>query len=438
MRLEPGSRIDITTQRHVMVRFFPSLLCLLSAATLAQAETPDASNRWPQWRGPDRDCRVAKSAWQTSLDETTLRKSWSVPLGPSYSGPIVTEDAVFVTETRDRSHEVVRALDRKNGQELWATEWAGSISVPFFAKANGDWIRSTPAVDGDRLYVAGIRDVLVCLNTKDGSKLWEVDFTKSMKTKVPSFGCVCSPLVDGDHVYMQAGGGFAKLDKLTGKVVWRALVDGGGMFGSAFSSPTIAKVAGKRQILVQTRQKLAGVDLDSGKELWSMPVKAFRGMNILTPIVTGDIVFTSCYGGGTFGFRVTQQDGKFSAKQAWNTTVQAYMSSPVLIDGKVYLHLRNQRMTCINPQDGEQLWSSRPYGKYWSSVFNGRQILALDERGDLLLIDASPDEFKLVGSRHISDQSTWAHLAVVGNEVFVRELKSMTVFNWGDKKFANK
>ncbi len=418
-----------------MARLVTLIFCVAAIAQSVKSETPQSANTWTQWRGSNRDCQVT-SEWPSTLDGGTLRKSWSVPLGPSYSGPIVTETAVFVTETRDKSHEVVRALDRKTGEELWKTEWPGAISVPFFAAANGSWIRSTPAVDGDRLYVAGIRDVLVCLKTNDGSKLWEVDFTKEFGAKVPSFGCVCSPLIDGGHVYIQAGGGFVKLDKMTGKVVWRRLTDGGGMFGSAFSSPSIATIAGKRQILVQTRKDLAGLDLDTGDELWSTPVKAFRGMNTLTPTVADDIVFTSSYGGGSFGFRVSNSEGKFSVEKAWNTTVQGYMSSPVLINGKVYLHLRNQRMTCVDPKTGEQHWSSRPYGKYWSCVTNGQQILALDERGDLLLIQASPDEFKLVSSQHISDQSTWAHLAVVGSQVFVRELKAMTVFDWGQTKLA--
>ena len=41
---------------------------------------------------------------------------------------------------------------------MWKAEWPGAMSVAFMAKRNGDWIRSTPAYDGDSLYVAGIRD----------------------------------------------------------------------------------------------------------------------------------------------------------------------------------------------------------------------------------------------------------------------------------------
>ena len=84
---------------------------------------------------------------------------------------------------------------------------------------------------------------------------------------------------------MQAGSGVVKLETETGKSVWRVLEDKGGMYGCAYSSPTIASPKGKRQLLTQTRTKLAGVDVNSGEVLWSQPVKAFRGMNILTPTI---------------------------------------------------------------------------------------------------------------------------------------------------------
>jgi outer membrane protein assembly factor BamB len=79
------------------------------------------------------------------------------------------------------------------------------------------------------------------------------------------------------------------LDKRTGEIVWLTLRDEGGMWGSAFSSPVMATLAGRRQCVVQTREKLAGVDPETGAVLWEQPIKALRGMNILTPVVEGDV-----------------------------------------------------------------------------------------------------------------------------------------------------
>lgn len=386
---------------------------------------------WPQWRGPARTGIIEAAPWPERLDGDHLQQVWKVELDNSYSGPIVSGDRVFVTETRDAKTEYVQALDRTTGKSLWEASWPGSISVPFFAKANGDWIRSTPALDEDSLYIAGIRDVVVCLEASTGKERWRTDLMEKFNTPVPAFGFVASPLVMGDHVYVQAGGGFVKLHKKTGEVVWRVLEDGGGMYGSAFSSPFPATLNGIPQILVQTRQKLAGIDAESGTVLWSQPVKADQGMNILTPTVIGNRVFTSTYGGGSVLLEIDQTNSSDTAnvKEVWKTKPQAYMSSPIVIGNHIYLHLRNQRFTCLDVETGKERWTTTPYGKYWSMVANGSKILALDERGELLLINATPDRFDLLDRRKIAENS-WAHVAVVGDEVFVRELKAMTVYRW--------
>ncbi|HVW00114.1 MAG TPA: PQQ-binding-like beta-propeller repeat protein [Planctomycetaceae bacterium] len=419
----------LSSRTAFLCTFVPTLF-VASVAAVTSAVAEDAAT-WPQWRGPARTGIIEAAAWPDSLEGEHLQQIWRVELGNSYSGPIVSRDRVFVTETRNAKTEYVQALDRNTGKSLWEASWDGSISVPFFAKANGDWIRSTPALDEESLYVAGIRDVVVCLETSTGKERWRADLMAKFNTPVPAFGFVASPLVLGDYVYVQAGGGFVKLDKKTGEVVWRVLEDGGGMYGSAFASPFPAKLNGVPQIIVQTRQKLAGIDADSGKVLWSQPVKADQGMNILTPTVIDNKVFTSTYGGGSVLFEISQPNSSETAavSEVWKTKPQGYMSSPIVIGNHIYLHLRNQRFTCLDVATGKESWTTTPYGKYWSMVANGSKILALDERGDLLLINANPEKFDLLDSRKIAENS-WAHVAVVGDQVFVRELNAMTVYRW--------
>lgn len=401
-----------------------------------RAEVPAVSGElegeWVQWRGADRQCAISKAAeWPESLGESSLTKQYSVELAPSYSGPIVTSDKVFVTETVNKEKEVVRALDRATGKELWSKDWPGAMTVPFFAASNGSWIRSTPAWDGQTLYVGGMLDVLVALDGATGEEKWRIDFAKEFGTGPETFGFVCSPLVDEGHVYVQTAGGLAKVECATGKIVWQSLKEEGGMMGGAFSSPLIAEVAGARQLLVQTRARLAGVDLATGKELWGVDIPSFRGMNILTPTPLGNRIFTSSYGGGAFLYEISQEGGVFKATEIWKTKTEAYMSSPVVIDGMIYVHLRNQRFACIDPADGAVKWSTKPFGKYWSTVVNGKRMLVLDERGDLMLLEASADEYKQIDLRHVSDTESWAHLAVAGDQVFVRHLDGLTVYRWG-------
>lgn len=405
-------------------------ILLLSLSLLPLQASDEPVHDWPQWRGPDRDGQVRGPAWPADLESSRPTVRWRVPMGPGYSSPIVTADRVFTVETEDEAREVVRALDRRTGKQLWSAEWEGAMEVPFFADRNGSWVRSTPAWDGEHLYVGGMRDHLVCLNGETGEVAWSVDFKEREGTPNPTFGLVCSPLIDGEDLYLQAGGGLVKLNKRTGETRWRVMTDGGGM-NSAFSSPVIATLHGTRQLLVSTRAALCGIDLADGDVLWKAPIKSFRGMNILTPTAVGDAVFTSAYGGRSQLLETAVGEEGWTVTKAWEARPRGYMTSPVVIDGHAYLYLQSNRFACVRLSDGEVSWISGPMGdEYWSLVAQGERILALNETGSLILIEATPEAYCEVGRAEIAEEETWGHLVVCGQELFVRELGAMTALVW--------
>ena len=422
----------------------PLLLAALLLPAAGPAEAPSDAGGWNQWRGPQRDGRVGFDL-PASLDEPALKETWRVPLGASYSGPVVGPDGkggarVYTTETVGNTFETAKAFDAATGDLVWEAKWEGSFSVPFFAKANGDWIRSTPALDVDEngegtLYVAGMRDVLAALDAATGGERWRVDFAALAGTKPEMFGHVASPLVRDGAVYAHTIAGFSKLDAATGEVLWTVL-GGDPENDGAFSSPFPATLAGVPQILVQARTKLCGVDPADGAILWERPVEAFRGMNVLTPTLlaaTGeqaDRILTSAYGGGTTLFAVKRAGDAWTVETVWENTRQGYMSSPVVIDGYAYQHLKNDRVVCFDLTDGEAAWTSKPFGGYWSMITDGERILALDADGDLVLIAAGPTELKVLGERRVTDATSWAHVAATPDRVFVRALDELIAYEY--------
>jgi outer membrane protein assembly factor BamB len=400
-------------------------LLLLSLSTCLFSADPG----WPQFRGPERTGAAPGAPWPGQLKE--LRQLWQVKLDKGYPGPIVDASRVYVAETATSETEIVRALDRKTGKELWRASWPGKHSVPFFAKKNGDWIRATPAFDGQTLFVAGMEEVLVALDAATGKEKWRVDFPKRYNVAKPDFGFSSSPLLDGDSLIVQAANSVIRLNKKTGATEWRALPREADIMDSgAFSSPTIASLHGRRQLLVQSRTNLYGLDPATGAVLWQQEVPHYRGMNILMPTVWGNRIFTSSYRMDSYLFEIGANGGKFESKELWRNKAKGYMSTPILLDGYVYLHLANQRFTCIDLRTGETKWTTEPYGMYWSMALRDGKILALDERGQLLLIKANPERFELLDTREISNSPTWAHIAVAGGEIFVRELNAITAYQW--------
>jgi len=388
-----------STSAPAWARDVAVFVALAAATTVGSAVAGDRD--WDQWRGPQRD-----GSWHGDFPESLdqLELAWEKKLQPSYSGPVTDGEAVFTTETVDESRERVTAFDLETGAVIWESEWDGAVTVPPFAAANGSWIKSTPALGAGALVVLGMRDELVCLDKASGEQRWKVDLAERFDARRPMFGGVCSPLIDRDAVYVLGGGGTVKLALGDGSTVWRALADEGDD-DDAFSSPIIARLAGVRQLVVQTRTRLCGVDLGDGSVLWQVPIQAHRNMNILTPTVIGDRVFTAAHSGRSQCFRVSRDAGSWSVGEVWNQKIQAYMSSPVADAETIYVHSKADRLTALDVETGAIRWTSRPVGKYQSLVRNRDAILGLSSRGELLLVEADPRELVVRSKRQVADDS---------------------------------
>ena len=410
---------------RLLSMIFTAALLLFLSGSSAIAEPGD----WNQWRGPERDGSVPGTDWPSSLEG--LAPLWTVELGKGYPGALVTDEMVFVVETTDKKNVAVRALRRSDGTEAWTTRWGATGDVPFFAAANGDWVRSTPAWDGRTLYVGDMQERIMALDGSTGEIRWTLDFPERFGTKVPDFGFASSPLVDEDALYVQAANSIVKVDRATGKTIWQSLAGSDKIQASgAFSSPVIQTLAGVRQLVVLTRNTLHGISLDDGLELWSQGVPNFRGMNILTPVFHGDRIFTSTYKNGSFLFEISLDDGTWSVSEKWKQPGSGYMSSPVVIGDFVYLHLGNGRVSCINLNSGEEQWRSESFGKYWSMVWQDDKILALDEGGELVLLSANPERFELLDRKEVTSKEAWGYLAIRGDRVYVRDLESIRAYDW--------
>ena len=76
------------------------------------------------------------------------------------------------------------------------------------------------------------------------------------------------------------------------------------------------------------------------------------------------------------------------------------------------------------------MWTTQPFGQYWSMVSNGNMILALDQTGALRLIEAVPEEYRVLSERRVGTSETWAHLGISTDQIFVRQLDALTAFRW--------
>ena len=408
-----------------------SFFLILAWAVSGSAVFADAySESWPQWRGPLRNGIVDGAPWPESLEEGHLKRLWRKELPPSFSGPVVVGDRVFVTETQGREYEGVRALNRQSGEEIWRARWSDTMEVADVGAKMGSWIRATPTYDDGQLFVAGMPDVLVCLDADSGKERWRVDFHERYGRPRPELGFVCSPLVVGDRVYVQAADSLVAVKKSDGKSVWRSLVRKE-MGQGSYSSPDFAVVEGRPQVLVADIDAIAGVDQATGEMLWKRVLDSYDQGCIVAPILYRGGIFTSTRASQTGFYPLTKKDEGLQINDGWKNKLIVYMSSPIVSADHAYLHLKNGRMACTVLKSGEVKWiSGKAFGRYWSMICRQNRILALSNEGRLLLLDAEPERFRLLDSRQISAAETWGYLAMAGKELYVRERDAIAVYRW--------
>ena len=142
-----------------------------------------------------------------------------------------------------------------------------------------------------------------------------------------------SPLVDGGQVIVHVGGNksgaLMAFDGATGAVKWQWKGD-----GPAYASPVIASFGNSRQVITQSRSHLVGLSAANGALLWSVPFTTAYDQNIVTPIVSGDLVLYSGIDQPLTALRIRESAGKWTAERAWRAdSVPMYMSTAVLSGG---------------------------------------------------------------------------------------------------------
>lgn len=384
---------------------------------------------WPQWRGPGRDGSApdlaARTAWPGEL-----KPVWRVPAGAGHASPVVAGGRVYLF-ARDGEEETLQALELETGKTVWRQSNAAPYDLNPAAFGHGKGPKSTPAVAEGKVFTLGIGGVLSAHDAGSGRLLWRKDFKKDFASPSPIYGAAQSPLVDRGrviaHVGGDGGGALTAFDAASGAVAWSWKGDGPG-----YGSPVVADIAGVRQIVTFTESLLVGVAADSGRLLWKLPFKTSYAQNAVTPVVQGDLVIFSGLDHPVQAVRVGRREGEWVAEPVWeNAEVAAYLSSPVLSGGRLYglSHRKRGQFFSLDAATGKTVWlSDGRQGESAGLVVAGRTLLALVTTGELIVADAAGPSFRVLRRYPVADSPTWAHVAVAGDGVLVKDTASLAYF----------
>ncbi len=378
------------------------------------------STHWTSFRGPDRDGHYRQQPVRTDWG-SALTPLWKQPVGGGYASFVIAEGRAFTIEQRG-GRELAAAYDLATGRELWTSAW----TARFQSGMGGDGPRATPTWHDGRVYVLGATGELRALEAATGRTLWRTDILADAGAVNIDHGLSASPLVVGNTVVVQPGGANGQsvvaYDRESGKRVWSALDDRAG-----YSSPMLVTLAGVRQILTFTDERLVGLSPEDGTLLWEFPWQT--GINAAQPLITApDRVFISSEQGGASLQLTPGTDRPLTARELWRTNrMNNKFTSPVLHDGFIY-GLDESILACIDASTGELKWKGGRYG-YGQVMLASGHLIVLTEEGELALVRADPKAHHELTRFPAIDGKTWNHPAMSDGILVIRNTGEMAAFN---------
>ncbi|HEX6963792.1 MAG TPA: PQQ-binding-like beta-propeller repeat protein [Lacipirellula sp.] len=383
-------------------------------------EEKKAAAAWPGWRGPNRDGRCPELPARLADAPQFV---WRQPLGRSGLGGIAADEKYVVVGDRDPTNtfDVWRCYSAADGAELWTRQYPAPGKLDY-----DNMPRATPQIAGEFVYVHGAFGDLRCIDLAAGVPLWQMNIrTEFGASDELIWGTCASPLVVGDKVIINPGAPEASivaLDAYTGKPVWQAP---GGIH--AFASPIVAELGGVSQLIAYDRRTLGGFDIDSGRRLWTLTPPIEGDFNVPTPVVVdGKLLLVSENNGARL--HKFNDDGTIVEEPvAVNRNLRPDMSTPTAVGRRVFCVWN--KLFCLDAAKGlEPVWigKDRSLHDYAPIIASDDRLLVLGKGGELLLIDAKADQFRIISRMRVFDNPTdreaepFAHPALVGSKLYLR------------------
>ncbi len=381
---------------------------------------------WTDFRGPHRDGVYAQAEINTEWPSTGLPVVWKQPIGGGYASFTTGDSRAYTIEQR-RDKEAVTAYDIDTGRELWAF----SYPAHFDEVLGGPGPRATPVYRDGLVYSLGANGDFYCLYAPTGHPKWSKNILKDNDASNKEWAMAGSPLIVDEKVIVTPGGANGKsivaYNRLTGEAIWRSLND-----RTAYTSPIEATLAGRRQIVWINAQRAVGIAIEDGRLLWEYAFPAAMDMNLSQPIPIDEshVLLSSSDAGGSALLEISQNDGAFTAHEAWKTNrFRNKFNSSVLYQGYVY-GFDEGIFACLDAKTGELKWKGGRYG-FGQVLLAGGYLVITTEQGDVVLVRATPEGHQELARFPAVEGKTWNIPAIDHGMLLVRNATEMACFRIG-------
>ena len=373
-----------------------------SADPEGRAERAD----WPQWRGPRRNGISSETGWLTTWPKGGPKRLWKASVGVGYSSVAVSRGRVYTMGNR-KGIDTVYCLNADTGKEIWKRTYPCKPGTHAGTRA-------TPTVHGDRVYTFSREGHLYCFEAGSGKIVWSKNVQKLLRREPLKWGMSSSPLIEKNLVILSAGSCAVAVDKVDGKIVWRAESE-----MPSYASPVAFGANGRRRLLVMAGKEMVCLKAADGKVLWRHPWRPEYPNNCSDPIVTGDRIFISSgYGQGC----ALLQMGRSKPTVLWqNKKLKTHVNSCVLWRGHVFGFDGDIRgkvwLRCLDLEGGKVKWSEPIKG---SLILVDGKLIIQSTDGELIIAAAAPTGFKALARTKALEGTCWTPPVLAGGRIYCR------------------
>ncbi len=378
----------------------------------------DGQPWWPHFHGPQRDNISRETGLLKKWPEGGPRLLWKYTAGgKGFSGVSIADGKIYTAGDFDEIEKVI-ALDM-DGRLVWQSPNGESWQGPY------PGARTTPTYSDGLLYQMNPKGRLAAYQADSGQEVWAVDLVQQYGARYGIWSMTENLAVEGDVLYCVPGGSKAlvvALNKKTGQTVWvnRALDQ-----TAAYCSPILVSHLGIRQLITLTQKSVIGVDVQTGKLLWSHPHVTPHDQNVNAPLFSDGYVFVAS--GHSGGGRLIQinSDSSGTKQVWWDEDQDNCHGSVILFDGHLYgsaCRIGGKGFFCADMLTGKIRYRERKMTKLSLTCAEGL-LYALTQRGEVLLIEPRPDRLNVVSRFQTPEDNrelAWAHPVVCGGRLYLR------------------
>jgi len=403
---------------------------LLHVTVLGLLTTGLPAADYAQWRGPHRDGHSSDTGLLQEWPKNGPALVWQVNnVGVGYSTPSVAGDRIYLIST-DGSEESVLSLAAKDGSRVWDAT-LGKVGHP---EQNPSYpgSRSTPTVDGDRVFALGSDGDLVCFETANGREVWRKQLRTDFEGHYGEWAYAESPLVDGDQLICTPGGTNATvvaLNKRTGDLIWKCAVPDGSAAG--YSSAVVANISGVKQYVQFLTSGLMGLDSKTGRLLWRFEKTGLKSPAvIMMPLVSDGMIYSGAFRATAAMIKPVRKDGNFTVNEIYSGGKLPITQGGVVKVGDYFYGGGGQSMLCVDFKTGEIQWEERAFGPCSLLVADNRIYVHADS-GEVGLVEPGADGYHEKGRFTPSNPpdrgqaKAWAYPVVANGRLYIRDQNSL-------------